>query len=230
MKFDQPLVKATLLKRYKRFLADVRLEDGTELTAHCANPGSMMGLKEPGSVVWLSPNTNPKAKLPYRWEMVEVDGRLVGINTSRPNRIVEEAIAVGRVPELAGYETLRREVKYGQNSRIDLLLAGPGLCYVEIKNVTLRRNGFAEFPDAPTARGTKHLRELSDMAAEGHRAVMLYLVQRMDCQSFRLARDIDPEYGEAFDTAKAAGVEALVYSCHLTPQEIYLDKPNQLEI
>lgn len=218
MKFEEPLVKATLLKRYKRFLADVRLADGSEVTAHCANPGSMMGLTEPGSVVWLSPNTNPKAKLDYRWEMIEVEGGLVGINTSRPNRIVEEAITEGRVPELMGYESLRREVKYGQNSRIDLLLEGPGrgdvprLCYVEVKNVTLRRDGFAEFPDAVTARGAKHLRELSDMVRQGHRAVMLYLVQRTDCRTFRLARDIDPGYGAAFDQALAAGVEALASS------------------
>ncbi len=231
MKFDEPLVKATLLKRYKRFLADVRLDDGSELTAHCANPGSMIGVMDPGSVVWLSPNRNPKAKLPYRWEMIEVEGGLVGINTSRPNRIVEEAITEGQVPELAGYETLRREVKYGQNSRIDLLLEaprrgdGPRLCYVEVKNVTLRRDGLAEFPDAVTARGAKHLRELSDMVGQGHRAVMLYLVQRTDCRSFRLARDIDPGYGAAFDKALAAGVEALAYACRLSTQEITLDTP-----
>lgn len=225
MKFEEPLVKATLIKRYKRFLADVVLEDGTELTAHCANPGSMMGVMDPGSVVWLSPNRNPKAKLPYRWEMIEVNGGLVGINTSRPNRIVEEAITERQVPELRGYETLRREVKYGRNSRIDLLLEGPGRCYVEVKNVTLRRQAFAEFPDARTARGAKHLRELSDMVGQGHRAVMLYLVQRMDCQSFRLARDIDPEYGAAFDAASAAGVEALVYGCRLSRDEITLDAP-----
>ena len=225
MKFEEPLLKATLLKRYKRFLADVVLEDGSEITAHCANPGSMIGVADPGSVVWLSPNRNPKAKLPYRWEMIEVAGGLVGINTARPNRIVEEAISQARVPELKGYETMRREVKYGRNSRIDLLLEGPGRCYVEVKNVTLRRQGFAEFPDAVTARGAKHLRELSDMIEKGHRAVMLYLVQRMDCRTFRLARDIDPEYGAAFDKALAAGVEALAYGCRLTCQEITLDTP-----
>ena len=223
MKFEEPLLKATLVKRYKRFLADVRLEDGSEVTAHCANPGSMMGLTEPGSTVWLLPNRNPKAKLDYRWEMIEVDGGLVGINTARSNRITEEAISEGRVPELEGYETMRREVKYGQNSRIDLLLEAPERCYVEVKNVTLRRNGFAEFPDAVTARGAKHLKELTDMVHEGHRAVMLYLVQRMDCRDFRLARDIDPDYGAAFDAARAAGVEALAYSCRLSPREITLD-------
>ena len=229
MKFEEPLVRATLMKRYKRFLADVRLEDGDEVTAHCANPGSMMGLTAPGSTVWLSPNRNPKAKLDYRWEMIEVDGGLVGINTSRPNRIVEEAISEERVPELKGYATMRREVKYGQNSRIDLLLEGPGLCYVEVKNVTLRREGLAEFPDAKTARGAKHLRELSAMVGEGHRAVMLYLVQRTDCASFRLARDIDPEYGAAYDAAMAAGVEAIAYRCRLSPQEITLDGPVQIQ-
>jgi sugar fermentation stimulation protein A len=225
MKFEEPLIRATLGKRYKRFLADVRLEDGSEVTAHCANPGSMMGLMVPGSTVWLSPNRNPKAKLPYRWEMIEVEGGLVGINTSRPNCIVEEAISEARVPELKGFETMRREVKYGRNSRIDLLLEEPGRCYVEVKSVTLRRQGFAEFPDAVTARGAKHLRELSDMISEGHRAVMLYLVQRTDCQTFRLARDIDPEYGAAFDAAKAVGVETLVYGCRLTGKEITLAAP-----
>ena len=231
MKFEEPLVRATLVRRYKRFLADVRLADGTELIAHCANPGSMIGVMAPGSAVWLSPNTNPKAKLDYRWEMIEVGGGLVGINTSRSNRIVEEAITEGRVPELGGYATMRREVRYGQNSRIDLLLEGPGrsdapgLCYVEVKNVTLCRNGYAEFPDAVTARGAKHLRELSDMVGAGHRSVMVYLVQRMDCRTFRLARDIDPEYGAAFDKALAAGVEALAYGCRLTTEDITLDGP-----
>lgn len=149
---------------------------------------------------------------------------LAGINTSRPNAIVEEAILAGQVPELAGYETLRREVKYGVNSRIDILLEDPGLCYVEVKNVTLKRDakphGCAEFPDAVTARGAKHLAELTDMVAEGHRAVMFYLVNRDDCDSFRLASDIDPNYAEAYEAATKAGVEVLVYRANLSPEGI----------
>lgn len=230
MKFDQPLVKATLLKRYKRFLADVVLEDGKETTAHCANSGSMLGCKDEGSTVWLSPNTNPKAKLGWRWEMVEVDGGLVGINTSRPNHIVEEAILDGTITELQGYGTLKREQKYGRNSRIDLLLQDPGLCYVEVKNVTLREGTEARFPDAITTRGTKHLGELADMVADGHRAVMVYLIQREDCDAFAPADDIDPDYGSTLRDVLGRGVEALAYRCRLTPQEIRVDKPLEIRI
>ncbi len=170
MRFDVPLVTGQLIKRYKRFLADVTLDDGgAEVTAHCANSGSMMGLKEPGIKVWLTPNDDPKRKLKYSWEMLEIDGAMVGINTSRPNGLVEEAIEAGRIPELVGYEKLRREVKYGKNSRIDILLEGEGdtRTYVEVKNVTLaREDGVAEFPDAVTARGAKHLDELADMSVK----------------------------------------------------------------
>lgn len=223
MKFENPLQTGTLLKRYKRFLADVRLPSGETIVAHCANSGSMMNLCEPGSKVWLSPNTNPKAKLDWRWEMVEVDGSLVGINTSRPNRIVEEAILEDKIPELTGYDTLRREVKYGEASRIDLLLEEPGKCFVEIKSVTLKRNKEAEFPDAVTTRGAKHLKELEAMVQGGHRAVMLYLVQRMDCESCEIAKDIDPNYNIALGKALKAGVEILCYNCTLSDQGIELD-------
>lgn len=220
MKFQIALTKGTLIKRYKRFLADVELESGEVVTAHCANSGSMMGLKEPGFPVYLSPNQNPKAKLDWRWEMVDVGTSLVGINTSRPNHIVEAAILDGTISELQGYESLRREVKYGQNSRIDILLEGPGLCYVEVKNVTLKEGDVALFPDAVTARGTKHLHELIDMVAEGHRAAMVYLVQRSDCTSFAPAEEIDPTYTSALREASKAGVELLCYSCDLTPEGI----------
>jgi sugar fermentation stimulation protein A len=211
------------LRRYKRFLADVTLESGGEIVAHCANPGSMMGLAEPDSEVWLSPNGNPKAKLDWRWELVRTaEGYLVSINTAHPNRIAEEAIGADAIAELAGYDTLRREVRYGQSSRIDLLLedeARPG-CFVEVKSVTLRRPDgahptAAEFPDAVTKRGAKHLMELADMAETGARAVMLYVVQRSDCDHFRIAADIDPDYAAAMAEAQARGVEALCYACDI---------------
>ncbi len=224
MKFENKLSIAKLIKRYKRFLADVELPNGEVVVAHCANSGSMMGLCEPGSKVWLSPNTNPKAKLDWRWEMIEVDGSPVGINTSRPNRIVEEAILANKIPELLGYEFLRREVSYGIASRIDLLLKGPKLCYVEVKSVTLKRNGEAEFPDAVTSRGTKHLNELEAMVKEGHRAVMLYLLQRMDCKSCSVADDIDPKYNDALLKAIKNGVEVLCYNSKLSETEIIIDK------
>ena len=223
--------------RYKRFLADITLESGAEIVAHCANPGSMMGLAEPGSEVWLSPNTNPKAKLDWRWELVRVGGDLVCINTAHANRVGEEAIGAGEIPELAGYASLRREVKYGQNSRIDILLEDDARppCYVEIKSVTLRRPdgahpGAAEFPDSVTKRGAKHLAELADMVDSGARAAMLYLVQRGDCDHFRLAADIDPAYAAAMTDARARGVEALCYECGVTPRGIEIARPMKITI
>lgn len=226
MRFEDVLVPATLVRRYKRFLADVELETGEIVTAHCANSGSMMGLAVPGSRVWLSPNRNPKAKLDWRWEMEECEGVLVGINTSHPNRIVEEAVRAGQIAELTGYESLRREVPYGKNSRIDLLLEGAkGTCFVEVKNVTLRRGNKAEFPDAVTARGAKHLDELAEQVALGHRAVMLYLIQREDCEAFSVAADIDPAYAAALERALAAGVEAYAYACAMSPEEICIKCP-----
>ncbi len=225
MHFDQPLTQGRLLRRYKRFLADILLDDGREVIAHCANPGSMMGLDTPGNRVWLSANSNPRAKLDWRWELLEAGGAMIGINTQHPNRIVQEAIEAGHVPELRGYETLRREVRYGANSRIDILLQGSGRadCYVEVKNVHLMRSpALAEFPDARTQRGQKHLRELQNMVREGKRAVMFYLVQRDDCANFALAGDIDPDYAAAFREATAAGVEAVCYDCAISPREIIL--------
>lgn len=217
------LVSGRLIKRYKRFLADVTLDTGEVVTAHCANSGSMMGLKDEGARVWLSVSDNPKRKLKYSWELVEANGVLVGVNTGYPNAIVEEAILDGTISELSGYETLRREVKYGKNSRIDILLEDDARpkAYVEVKNVTLMREpGLAEFPDAVTARGAKHLSELADMVDEGHRAVMVYLVQYPSSGRFRLSRDIDPAYGEAFDAARKRGVEALAYLCDISQDEI----------
>ena len=232
MKFPTPLFKGTLVQRYKRFMADIVLDTGEEITAHCANSGSMLGVKEPGSEVWVSPANNPKRKLKYTWELIKVGKSYVGINTSLPNKIVQESIETSVVPELKGYDTLRREVKYGKNSRIDILLedeAKPD-CYVEIKNVTLRRDKLAEFPDAVTARGTKHLGELANQVAAGDRAVMYYLTQREDCDTFTVADDIDPTYAEALETAMAAGVEVICYKCKLTPREITVASPLKISL
>lgn len=227
MKFETDLIPGKLVKRYKRFMADVELENGEVVVAHCANSGSMLSVKEAGSPVWISPSNNPKRKLKYTWELVEVDGHLVGINTGHPNKIVEEAILAGQIAELIGYDSLRREVKYGQNSRIDVLLEDPDKpkCYVEVKNVTLRRGDNADFPDAVTSRGAKHLRELGDMVEEGHRGVMFYLVQRADCAVMDIARDIDPEYDACLKEAMKRGVEVICYQCDVKLDEITVSGP-----
>ena len=227
MRFPRPLVRAQLLKRYKRFLADVRLLDGTETTAHVANPGSMLGLTEPGAEVWLLPSGDPRRKLAWSWELIRIGDHLVGVNTTQANALAVEAIERGRIPALAGYQRLRREQRYGVASRIDLLLEDPGrpICYVEVKNVHLRRGRLAEFPDSVTARGARHLAELAAMAAKGHRAVMLYVVQRGDCEGFRVAADIDPVYDLAFAKARAAGVEGLCYYCMVNTDGIEIEAP-----
>lgn len=225
MRFPDPLVPGRLLRRYKRFLADVELRGGEPVVAHCANPGSMLGLTEPGAEVWLSPSRNPARKLKFSLELVRADGALVGVNTSLPNGIVEAAIAAHRVPELAGYEGLRREVPYGGNSRVDILLDGGGTapCYVEVKSVTLRRRaGLGEFPDAVTKRGAKHLAELAAMAEAGNRAVLFFLVQRGDCAAVTTAADIDPAYDGALRDAVERGVEILCYGCDVSPEAIEL--------
>lgn len=226
MKFADTLLKAKLIQRYKRFLADVELEDGSIVTAHCANSGSMLGLKEPGSTVYLSPATG--GKLAYRWEIVEVGDSLVGINTSLPNKLVQEALENKVIPEFADYSSFRREVKYGTNSRVDFLLESEGLppCYLEVKSVITRRNGpLAEFPDAVTARGTKHLLELAEMVKQGSRAAMLYVALRSDCDEFDLAHDIDPEYSNTAKKVFALGVEKYVYQCHVSTKEIRIHRP-----
>lgn len=224
MRFETPLVPARLLRRYKRFLADCQLENGQEVVAHCANPGSMMGLADPGSKIWLEPNDDPKKKLKYGWRLLDHEnGHFTGVDTSIPNRVLKQAFAAGAIAELAHYPSVRSEVKYGENSRIDFLLSGDGLpdCYVEVKSVTLMRNpGVAEFPDSVTKRGTKHLQELQRICEGGQRAVMLYLVQRTDGTAFKLAGDIDPQYEAAFQQATAAGVEHLVYATEINPEEI----------
>jgi len=236
MRFPAPLFPATLVRRYKRFLADVVLPTGETMTVHCANPGSMIGLNVPGARIWLSKSANSHRKLPHSWELIEVDLgtglELVGINTIHPNALAAEAIAAGLIPELTGYAAMRREVRYGANSRVDFLLEAPSrpTCYVEIKNVHLMRApGLAEFPDAVTKRGAKHLAELAAVAAAGNRAVMLYLIQIGSARRFKLARDIDAAYGKAFDAARRAGVEAIAYRCVISCDGIEVAQPVAIE-
>lgn len=222
MRFPQPLVKGALIKRYKRFFVDASFPDGEVLTAHSVNTGAMTGVLEAGNPVWFSPADNPARKLKYTWELVQANGALVGVNTSLANKLAEEGIRNGTIRELQGYETIRREVKYGTGSRIDLLLekADAPPCYVEIKNVHMKRHEYAEFPDAVTTRGAKHMQELALLARQGMRAVVLFIVQREDCTAFAPAADVDPGYVAALQDAMRKGVEALCYSCYVSPQEI----------
>ncbi|WP_417726021.1 DNA/RNA nuclease SfsA [Roseovarius sp.] len=224
MRFQTPLVQAVLLRRYKRFLADIRLMDGREVTAHCANPGSMMGLAEPGTRIWVEPNDDPRKKLKFGWRLVaHASGDFSCVDTSLANRIVRAALEARTIPELSAYDIVRPEQAYGTGSRVDFLLSGDGLpdAYVEVKSVTLlRQPGLAEFPDSVTARGTKHLGELAAMARAGQRAVLFYLVQRTDAQAVTVAHDIDPAYATALHAAREAGVMMLSYRANITPQEI----------
>lgn len=218
-----PLIPGILIKRYKRFLADVTLEDGSVVTVHCPNSGSMKGCATPGSRVWLSRSPNPNRKYALTWELVEADGCWAGINTGLPNRLTREAIENGTVAELQGYANIRPEVPYGEHSRIDLLLEGPsGRCFVEVKNVTLVEGGRALFPDAVTTRGQKHLNELMRVVREGDRGVIFFTVQRSDGASVSSADSIDPEYGRLLRLAMANGVEAMAYRAVVTPEEIRL--------
>jgi sugar fermentation stimulation protein A len=231
-----PLTRGRLVRRYKRFLADVVLESGPwsgqTVTAHCPNPGAMLGLTDTNIPVWLSRSDDPKRLLPWTWELVEpaapsvAPACLVGINAARPNRIAEEAIARAAVAELAGYDRIRREVRYGEKSRVDLVLErGDERCFVEVKNVHLMREpGKAEFPDSVTARGARHLRELAVLAAQGVRSVVLFVAQRSDARRFAVAGDIDPAFQAAARQARDAGVEMLCYACALSPEQIVLDK------
>lgn len=232
MDFACPLIPGTLVRRYNRFLADVELSDGLTVTAHCANPGSMMGLNAPGLKVWLEPNHDPSRKLKYSWRLVEFDDAIVGIHTGVPNKVVAEALASGMIPELSAYKTILPEQKYGQRSRVDFLLKQDGLpdAFVEVKNVHLvREEGLAEFPDSVTARGAKHLSDLAREVERGNRAFMLYCVQRDDCHRLRLAADIDPDYVRAFEDATARGVEVLAYRCKLDRSRIILHEPIPFE-
>ncbi len=223
MDLPHPLYPGTLIRRYQRFLADVMLDSGETVTAHCPNSGSMKGCAVPGYRVLLSRSANPRRKYCYTWELVEVDGSWVGINTGLPNRLVAEAIRERKVPELAGYSEIRPEVRYGEHSRIDLLLSGPaGLCYVEVKNVTLVEGGRALFPDSVTERGQKHLRELMREVASGNRGVIFFVVQRGDADAMAPADTIDPEYGRLLRRAAGSGVEAMAWQARVEPEEIVL--------
>ena len=243
MKFSEPFIEGTLIKRYKRFLADIKLADGNIITAHTPNTGAMTGCSTPGARVWVRDTENPNRKYPYSWEIVEAGPDiLVGVHTGLSNRLVEEAITNGVIKELQGYNIIRAEVPYGdENSRIDLLLekcgsADQGVtnhrstdyqnkrCYIEVKNVTLVENNIAYFPDTVSIRGTRHLRELMKMAKQGHRAVIFYCVQRSDAIEFRPAKKIDPEYTETLCEAVHAGVEALAYRADVATTEIKLQQ------
>ena len=248
MRFPQPLIPGVLIRRYKRFLADVRLADGREITVHCPNPGAMLGLNAPGLPVWLSVSANPKRKLSHTLELVEVDGGLVGINTLLPNKLVAEALAAGVIGEIAGYDAVRPEVKYGEASRVDFLLTREGrpACWLEVNNVQSlippepqptrrlwlevknchlsRTKGLAEFPDCIAARSSRHLRELSAMVAAGDRAAVLFVVQRMDCEAFSACGELDPTFARALDDAAEAGVEVLIYACDLAIDRIAITR------
>jgi sugar fermentation stimulation protein A len=223
MRLPQPMVRGTLVSRYKRFFADVRLDDGREVTAHCPNPGAMLGLNTPGLGAWLSGDDNPRRKLAWTLELLEADGGLVGVNTLNPNRLVAEALAEGAIPELAGYALVRREVRMGEASRVDFVLDDPDRprCWLEVKNCHLRRSGsLAEFPDCVAARSARHLRELCTRVAEGDRAVQLFVIQRTDCESFAACADLDPAYAAGLSAAAAAGVEVLCYGCDITQDTV----------
>ena len=234
MRFQSPLVPGRLIQRYKRFLADVELDDGRVVTAHCANPGAMIGLKEPGLRVWLEPNDDPKKKLRFGWRVAQLsNGAWVGIDTGVPNKVIKEALQAKQISQLAAYNTILQEQKYGSNSRVDFLLKEPGLpdAYVEVKNVNLwRRDDWAEFPDTVTARGLKHLGVLGDMVHAGHRSVLIYCVQHTGCSRFRLAEDLDPAYAAACLGAQARGVEMLCYGCDVSITEINLRGALQLDL
>jgi sugar fermentation stimulation protein A len=217
MRFPSPLQRGVLVQRYKRFFADVVLETGEAVTAHCPNPGAMLGLNQPGMPVWVSRSDSPTRKLAHTLELVEAEDGLVGVNTHRPNGLAAEALAAGAVPELAGYAGVRREVRYGLSSRVDFLLEEPGRprCWLEIKNCHfMREPGLAEFPDCEAARSLKHLRELTAQVQAGDRAVLLFVIQR-GCERFAAAGDIDPAYAAGLQEAAKAGVEVLCYVCEI---------------
>ncbi|WP_421736926.1 DNA/RNA nuclease SfsA [Caulobacter sp.] len=225
MLLPQPLVRGRLVQRYKRFFADMVLDDGREITAHCPNPGAMLGVNLPGQGGWVSWSDDPKRKLPWTLQLVEAGDALVGVNTMLPNRIVTEALAAGAIPELTGYASIRPEVKYAEASRVDFLLTGPDRpdCWLEIKNVHLSRTpGLAEFPDCVAARSTRHLADLAAQVAAGDRAVALFVVQRADCDALTACADLDPAFAKGLAQASAAGVEVLVYACEVTTQAVTL--------
>ena len=228
MRYSEPLIPATLLRRYKRFLADMRMADGGIVTVHCANPGSMLSLAVAGRRCWLSHHAGTARKLAYSWELEEAPTGCIGINTARANAIVAEALAAGALPELAGWPIVRREVADGADSRLDFHLSGAGTgqdCWLEVKSVTMSRQaGLAEWPDAKSSRGARHLEALARLANGGAKATLLFLAQRPDCGAFRVAGDIDPAYAAAFAAVDRAKVRILAYDCTVSPSGIELRK------
>ncbi len=230
MIFSEKLVHGTLINRYKRFLADVRLDDGTEVVAHCTNSGSMKSCLENGAEVYLTPVNDPKRKTKFTWEMIKINGDWVGINTGNPNKLAFEAISAGTIPELAGYTIVKREVKF-DDSRFDVFAENDiEKCFIEVKNVTMKEGKYALFPDAVTTRGQKHLKTLMEVKAEGMRAVMLYIIQRSDVEIFAPATEIDPEYAKTLEIAVNAGVEVIAMKAKVSPNKIELVKRLPFEI
>ena len=227
MLLPQPMARGVIVQRYKRFFVDMVLDDGRAITAHVPNPGAMLGLKDPGLAAWVSWSGDPKRKLTWTLQLVEADGGLVGVNTMNPNRLVAEALAADAIPELAGYATVRPEVKYSEASRVDFLLTHPDRppCWLEVKNCHYRRDGtLAEFPDCVAARSARHLKDLAAEVAKGARAVQLFVIQRTDCDSFAACEDLDPVYARGLRDAAAAGVEVLCYRCDISPNEIRISR------
>ena len=230
MKFPKKLIHGHLIKRYKRFLADVKLDDNTEITAHCTNSGTMKSCLENGAEVYLTPVNDPKRKTKFTWEMIKINGDWVGINTGNPNKLAFDAISAGTIPELAGYTNVKREVKFS-DSRFDVFAENESeKCFIEVKNVSLKEGRYALFPDAVTTRGQKHLRTLMEVKANGMRAVMLYIIQRSDVEIFAPAKDIDPQYAALLKQAVAAGVEVIPMQAKVTPEKIELVKKLPFEI
>ena len=224
MKFQQPLVHGTLVIRYKRFLADIKLDGGEIITAHCTNSGSMKSCIEDNAEVYLSPNTNPNRRTKYTWEMIKINGSWVGVNTMNPNKLAVELLKNNIIPELSGYTNIKPEVKFG-DSRFDVFAEKDGeQCFIEVKNVTLKDGKYALFPDSVTSRGTKHLETLIKVKEQGIRAVMLYIIQREDVEIFAPAIEIDPTYAKTLKLAYRKGVEIFPLQVIVTPHEISLKK------
>lgn len=225
MRFDQPLLEGTLIRR-KRFVADIKLRNGDEVTAHCANPGSMMGCSEPGSKVLLSVHEDPRRRFKHQLEIIYAGRTAVGIHSGRPTSVLTEAVTQGKINEVAGYATLRRDVRAVRDTHVDMLLEGNGLrpCYIAAKSVTLAYEGVAYYPDAVGPRGIQEMSELTDIVREGNRAVIFLLAQRSDVEWLRPADHIDPDFGQAFRDAIARGVEAMCYRAKVTRRGIELDK------
>ncbi|NQU54525.1 MAG: DNA/RNA nuclease SfsA [Bacteroidetes bacterium] len=230
MIFQEKLVHGTLIKRYKRFLADIELDDGTEIVAHCTNSGSMKSCIENGAEVYLTPVNDPKRKTKFTWEMIKINGNWVGINTGIPNKLAFEAISSGEIPELAGYTNVKREVTFG-DSRFDIFAENEKeQCFVEVKNVSMKEGKYALFPDSVTTRGQKHLKTLIEVKSKGMRAVMLYIIQRSDVEVFAAASEIDPDYAKFLKEAVEAGVEVIPMQATVTPEKIELVKKLPFEI